>query len=374
MVDWTESLTPRAGVDPDPLARAVRLVAGRGGSAQLCVLHGDRVLIDRCFGCRPDALFWLFSTSKPFVALLVHRLAERGLLGLDEPVARYWPEFAARGKQYVTVRHVLAHRSGLPLAHGSIAADSLAMVDGPRFVRALARARPRWAAGAVPAYHIISYGYLLGELVRRVTGRPVGAVLREELLDPLRLGDIHLGLPAALYGRAVPVHTRGRTLPARYFLNRGALRAAPIPAAGVSATAREVALFYRMLLRGGELDGARVLAPASVAAAREPSTTDGELDRLLHVPVRWSYGFQLGSATPGSPSANPLGQTSHRDAFGHNGSNACLAWADPTRDLVFVHLGNVFTAGHEGARYLAEVSDAVLAAVDGGRRIGGRER
>ncbi|MEV0840771.1 serine hydrolase domain-containing protein [Actinocatenispora sera] len=373
MVDWTESLARRAGIDPDPLARAVRLVAQRGGSAQLCVLHGDRVLIDRCFGCRPDSLFWLFSTSKPFVALLVHRLAERGLLGLDEPVARYWPEFAARGKQHVTVRHVLSHRAGLPLAHHSIAADSLAMLDGPRFVRALARARPRWAAGAVPAYHIISYGYLLGELVRRVTGRPVGAVLRDELLDPLRLGDIHLGLPAVLYRRAVPVRTRGRTLPARYWLNRSALRAAPIPAAGVSATARDVALFYRMLLRGGELDGARVLAPASVAAARAQSTADGELDRLLHVPVRWAYGFQLGSASVGSPSANPLGQTSHRDAFGHNGSNACLAWADPTRDLVFVHLGNVFTAGHEGAGYLAEVSDAVLAAVDGGRRIGGRE-
>ena len=368
-MDWTED---QDGVDRAALDRVVRLVAARGGRAHLCVLHGDRVLLDRCFGCRPDALYLLFSTSKPFVALLVHRLAEHGLLRLDEPVVRYWPEFAARGKDRITVRHVLAHRAGLPLLHHTVAADALAMTDGRRYVRDLQRARPRWPAGAVPAYHIISYGYLLGELVRRVTARPVGAVLADELLRPLGLADTYLGLPAGLRARAVPVRTRGRTLPARIYLNLRAVRSAPIPAAGVSATARDVALFYRMLLRGGELAGTRVLAADSIAAAREPSTVDGELDRLLRVPVRWAHGFQLGAGD--TSRANPLGRHSDPGAFGHNGSNCCLAWADPSRDLVFVHLGNLLTAGHEGASYLAAVSDAVLAAVDGARRIGGRDR
>ena len=109
------------GFDPAALTRALALAEAHGASAQLCVLHDGRVALDRSVRCRPDDLFWIFSASKPFVALLVHRLAEQGAVSLDDPVAAHWPEFVLRGKQSITIRHVLQHRSGLPVARSAAA-------------------------------------------------------------------------------------------------------------------------------------------------------------------------------------------------------------------------------------------------------------
>ena len=179
------------------LARVIEvegLVRARGARASLCVLRDGRVLLDRSFGGPPDALFWIFSASKPFVALLVHQLAVRGTVDLDAPVARYWPEFAGGGKGAVTVRHVLQHRSGFATARG-FAGDALAMTDWPRAIRAIERARLRWVPGEVAAYQPIVYGHILGELVRRVTGTSVASLLSSEFLGPLGLTDTFLGLP-----------------------------------------------------------------------------------------------------------------------------------------------------------------------------------
>jgi CubicO group peptidase (beta-lactamase class C family) len=158
------------------LRRALDLIAARSCAAQLSVISGGQVVADEAFGCRPDSLFFLFSAGKPMVALLVHQLAERGLICLDNPVARYWPEFGQHGKDTVTIRQVLQHRGGLPVAR-SMAADALRMTDWQRSVAAIERARPRFPPGAVPAYHVISYGFILGELVRRVSGATVPDVL-----------------------------------------------------------------------------------------------------------------------------------------------------------------------------------------------------
>ncbi|BCB77423.1 lipase LipE [Phytohabitans flavus] len=339
------------------------LVRRWGATAQLCVIKDGRVVIDEAVGCAPDALFWIFSTSKPYVALLVHLLAERGALSLDEPVAAYWPEFGERGKGGITVRQVLQHRAGLPVAR-SVVGDALAMTDWRRSVRALEAARPRYAPGDVPAYHLLSYGFLLGEVARRVGGAPVDALLRTELLDPLGLGDTHLGLPDRLWSRRVPVRgVSGARVSAAYF-NRRTTRRAVVPAAGVSATARDVARFYQMLLDGGTLDGVRVLAPGTIEAARRPSS-EGEVDRFLRLRIRWSQGFQLGGPADEPASSRPMGRGSSPLTFGHNGSNCCLAWADPTRRIAFAYLTNLLLPGHDGARHQAAVSDAVLSAVEG---------
>jgi CubicO group peptidase (beta-lactamase class C family) len=354
-------------MDAAALDRAVGLLALRPDPAQLCVLRHGRVVLNRSFGCRPDALFLLWSAGKPLVALGVHLLAERGLLSLDDPVARYWPRYAEHGKENVTVRHVLQHRSGAPLGGHGLLGDALAMTDWDRSVRRAAGARPRWPAGEVPAYHVLSYGFVLGEVIRRVTGVPVDAFLRTELIDPLGLPGLHARLPGELWrrGAAVPVRAPDRynapvRLRARYF-NSGAVRRAVVPAATVHSTARDLALFYEMLLREGELNGTRVLAAPTVAEARRPSTRAGEVDRVLGLPVRWAQGFQLGGGKD-RRTARPMGMLSGRETFGHNGSNYCNAWADPARDGVCVCLTSTLVPPAEGVRTQSAVSDAVLAA------------
>ena len=364
MFVWQECPAGEAGMDPDGPALAWELARARGTAGQLCVLRGGRVVLDRWFGRGPDALFLTFSAGKPLTALLVHKLAESGALALDEPVAAYWPEFGANGKEQVTVRHVLQHRAGLPVAR-SLLRDAWAMTDWKRSVRAIERAAPAYPPGEVAAYHIISYGYILGELVRRVSGVPVRELLRTEFLDPLGLRDTHLGLPRELRRRAVPLVSTGRRADRarRMFFNRRSVRRAVVPASGLSTTARDLARFYAMLLRGGELDGVRVLDPASVAEARRPSTAaEGDLDHFLRMRVRWSQGFQLGPPGPDPAAGRPMGQLGSPHAFGHNGSSTCLAWADPTRDLVFVHFGNMVASQGEGSRYESRISDAVIAA------------
>jgi CubicO group peptidase (beta-lactamase class C family) len=209
MTDGVESAPEGLGADPAALDRAVDLVRARGAVAQLCVLRRGEVVLDRTFGCAPDALFWVFSASKPFTALLVHLLAERGQLDLDDAVSRYWPEFGQRGKQDITVRQVLQHRAGLPVVR-SMNRDALAATSWRRSVRAIERARPSLPPGQGPAYHVLSYGFILGELVQRVTHAHLRDVLRTELLDPLGLVDTHLGLPDALWPRHVPVRVEGR--------------------------------------------------------------------------------------------------------------------------------------------------------------------
>jgi len=356
-----ERLPEGAGMDPGALRRAVELIEDRGALAQVRVLRHGQVVLDRAFGCRPDSLFLVFSAGKPFVAVLAHLLAERGELNLDAPVARYWPEFSRHGKEAITIRQVLQHRAGVPVAHG-LPRDVLAAPHWHRAVHGLELARPSWPPGAVPAYHILSFGFILGEVIQRVTGADVREVMRTELLGPLGLADTYLGLPAPLWHRHVPVRGHGPVTRMRQVVfNRRGVRAAVVPAATVSTTARDLARFYLMLLRGGELDGVRVLRPDTLAQAVRPSA-NGQTDRLLRLPVRWSQGFQLGGAAPAPAGPRPMGAASSPEAFGHNGSNCCLAWADPSRDVVFAYLTNRLSASFDGSPHQSEVSDAVLAA------------
>jgi CubicO group peptidase (beta-lactamase class C family) len=195
-----------------------------------------------------------------------------------------------------------------------------------------------------------------------VTGSLPEDMLSSEFFRPLGLDDIHLGLPAALWPRHVKIRgqgTAGRITQA--VANRRRTREAIIPAAGISASARAIARFYQALLQGGELDGVRILRAETIAEATRPSS-EHEVDRFLGMRIRWSHGFQLGGPAPGAAISHPMGQLSGREAFGHNGSNTCLAWADPARQVVMVYLTNLILPGHAGARHQSEVSDAVLSA------------
>ena len=347
---------------PDALTRVVGLAAAWSDRGQLRVERGGRLALDLTFGCAPDSLFWLFSASKPFIAVLVHRYVERGRVELDAPIAAYWPEFGDNGKQHITVRQVLQHRTGMPTA-GSTLGDALAMSNWRRSVERIERSAPKLDPARGPAYQYLVYGFLLGELLQRVTGERVDDLLRREILEPLDLHDTFIGLPDAAWPRHVPVHVDGPGGGvAQSVLNRRVTRAAVIPAAGVSTTAADLAVFYRALLDDLAGRGPGILRSATLHAALEPSS-DRQADLFARAPIRWSLGFQLGGVRLGSRTG-PMGRTSSRRAFGHNGSNCCFGWADPERDLVVSYLTDRVPRAPNGIRHLAQLSDAIIAAVD----------
>jgi CubicO group peptidase (beta-lactamase class C family) len=352
-------VTLRPDTDAATLDKVVSLVRERGAAAQLCAIRDGQLILDESFGCSPDDLFLIFSAGKAFIAVLVHMLAERGQLDLDAPVVRYWPMFGRNGKHAITIRQVLQHRAGVPVAR-SIMWDAVNATNWPRSIAALESARQAYPAGQVTAYHILSYGFILGEIVQRVTGTDVATVLRAELLDPLGLNNTFLGLPPELWHRSVPLDPYGVSGWIRHLLfDRRVVREAVIPAATISSTARDMARFYQMLLQGGELDGVRLLSPATITQARQPAG-DGETDRLLGLTIRWSQGFQLGGPGPVPGRPRPMGRISSPDAFGHNGSNCCIGWADPGRRLVFAYTCNRLTNRLEGSPHQSDVSDAML--------------
>lgn len=348
---WDELPAEELGITPRTVQTMIRMVAARGAAAQLVVMRHGQVVLDWSFGVPRDVPFLLFSAGKPLVATLVHQLAEQGLLSLDAPLATYWPEFEFNAKDAITVRQVLQHRSGLPYVK-SIYRDALLAPDWNRSVRALAGARPHHAPGQRPAYHTLSYGFLLGELIQRVTGMSLRDVLHRLILQPLDLRDTHLSAPP----RRVPMRhaPSGGPRTLQWAANLPIARTAVIPAATVTSTARDLAVFYQAML------GTRLLSAGAVAGACAPSTS-GEVDQILGNKIRWSEGFQLGGNEDDPERPRPMGRLSGRRTFGHNGSNACLGWADPDRDLVMVYLTNRLEGSPEGNPYQCDLSDTLLA-------------
>jgi len=347
--------------------------------AGLCVyLDGDPV-IDLWGGhadaarSRPwasDTLVSVASTTKGFAAACLARLADAGRLDLDAPAARYWPEFAQAGKQAIPVRWLLCHRAGLPAIRTPLAPEAL--YDWDRMTGELAAEAPFWEPGTQHGYHALSFGFLVGEVLRRIDGRSLGRYLREEIALPLGL-DFHIGVserddarcaeiaPAdAARGRANKLYARMRdrdSLLGLVFGNpprrRGvqdthAWRRAEIPAANGHGTAHAIARFYGALARGGSLDGVHVLSRGAIArAAQEQANGPDAVLPGLH--TRFGLGFMLAHR------GLPLG-TSPR-AFGHPGMGGSLGFADPDARLGFGYVTNRMQSGLAGdARGFALVS------------------
>lgn len=289
----------------------------------------------------PDTPICLFSGSKAITAILVHKLAETGAIRLDRPVADYLPEFAANGKAGITVRQMLAHRGGIPALPARDPWPE-AIYDFDAMVRALCAAPPT-RPGRGPSYHALSGGFILGEVLRRVTGRELPELLREWLAAPLGCRHLTFGLPAAQRMHAAENAFTGPTLwtPVHVIMNR-MLQApldqasaasnqerwlsAVIPAANIYATADETCRVYQMLLDGGVWQGQRILRDDTVCELVRP-LGGMRVDRTLMLPLRWSSGLMLGSRFP-----NFFGVRNAR-AYGHLGLVSCLGWADPARDI-----------------------------------------
>jgi CubicO group peptidase (beta-lactamase class C family) len=309
-----------------------------------------------------DTIVNVFSTTKGLTAICAHRLVDQGKLDLDAPVAKYWPEFAQAGKQDLPVRYLLSHRAGLPAIRKPL--PTKALFSWEAMTSALAEQDPWWVPGTRHGYHALNYGWLVGEVVRRITGRSLGTYFREEIAQPLGL-DCHIGLEARHDARVTailpapppapgepnaflemmkdPESVSAKTLMnppdliAPHTVNSREWRGAEIPAANGHTTARALARVYGALSRGGEVDGVRVLTPASIQRCHTEQSNGP--DTVLMISTRFSLGFMLSQPLPGSS----LGPNPH--IFGHPGAGGSLGIADPDTKIGFGYTMNQMGTG-----------------------------
>jgi CubicO group peptidase (beta-lactamase class C family) len=354
---------PRSvGVDPTGVRAiwdaAVRLYrSGIHPAVAVCVRHRGAVLIDRAIGhvsgngpddppdapaqqVTPDTPFSTLSASKPIAAMAVHLLAERGLLHIDDPVCEYIPEFGRFGKHHITIRHVLVHRAGLSMVPSEVL-DLDRLADPDLVLETVCGMHPSFPPGRVLAYHAVSGGFIIGEIVRRVVGKDLRAFLADAVCRPLGYRWMNFGvapedcdLVARNYLTGPPVSQVVRLLFRRVLgvefddlpaiSNDRRFLTGIVPAANLITTANEISSFYQLLLDDGALGGVRIFEPRTVSRAVAEQTYM-EFDRSLGVPIRYSLGFMLGARW-----LSLYGPDTAR-AFGHLGFTNITTWADPRR-------------------------------------------
>ena len=334
-------------------AFAANFDAGNELGASACVTHHGETVVDIWAGDRDldgnpwerDTIVNVWSTTKTMAATTLLLLADRGELDLDAPIAAHWPEFAANGKEAITMAQVMGHTAGLPGFDPAIAAVDL--YDHDLCAANLAAQTPWWEPGTMSGYHLISQGYLEAEVVRRITGRTLGEVFRTEIAEPLG-ADFHIGLPESEEGRAgyviPPEDALGvvagldpESIAVRAGMscsvtgneqNTRAWRAAEIPAAGGTSNARGVARVHAMLANGGTLDGVQILSPEGVDRIFVEQCH--QTDAVLGVKMRLGTGFGLmNDLIPLSP--NP------RSCFwGGWGGSICVVDVDAGVSIAYV--------------------------------------
>jgi CubicO group peptidase (beta-lactamase class C family) len=325
--------------------------------AAVCVMLDGAVVADLWGGLATagtpwtaDTLVNVFSVGKGLLAVCVARLVGRGLLDPDASVTRYWPEFGAAGKDRVTVRQLLSHQAGLPALRQPLPPGSA--LDWPLMTALLATEEPWWQPGSGHGYHVNTFGYLGGELVRRITGTTVGEFLQREIAGPLG-ADVHIGLDAAEHGRVAEFQwpdggrntmaMQGDPVPGHemaqhaYFnppdfsgvgvVNSAAWRSAQIPSANAHATAAGIARVYAALTSGAT---ARVVSQAAIAAATQEQVYGDDL--VLQRPSRFGLGFQL------THPERQLGNGPH--GFGHFGAGGSVGFCDPDARLAIGYVTN----------------------------------
>jgi CubicO group peptidase (beta-lactamase class C family) len=374
-----------AGFEAVRDAFADNLESGRDVGAAFAAYHRGRKVVDLWGGVadpqtgRPweqDSIILVFSTTKGATALCANVLAERGELDMNAPVARYWPEFAQGGKAEIPVKFLLSHQAGLAWIDGEMSLEEA--LSWEPVVSALARQTPHWEPGAQHGYHATTYGWLVGEVIRRITGTSVGTFFRAEIAEPLDL-DFWIGLPEAQEHRVVPLipfelpagsdlkqameaflgpdSGIGKALTApggaldEQVWNLRAVRAAEVPAANGVTDARSLARMYASMI--GETDGVRILGQDQLKRATT-QLTRGPNAVLFDLDIQFGLGYMVPSSliVMGGPRS-----------FGHFGAGGSVGWADPDADLAVgyvmnrmdiglagdVRSTNLFTAAHEAA-------------------------
>jgi CubicO group peptidase (beta-lactamase class C family) len=343
--DWIQRLTDVPG----------------GGGAAVCIYHRGECVVDAWAGQKNesgapwqrDTLAMSYSTTKGVLATMMMALVDQGVVDYDDRVAQHWPAFADAGKEKITIRHLLSHEAGLhPMR--SLVDHADRMLDWNFMTTRLAEARPAWAPGSRPGYHGLTFGWLVGEVVRRATNHTVNEALQTLIARPLGLDGAFIGAPPEVRSRVADLLTseekpksRWRTISPRILdgawrmigidrkdlrdalLPHGAreiyrsqrLLDAELPALNGFFTARALARMYAMLAEGGELDGTRFVSSSTLARATQIQSR--KLDAVVGFPMRWRLGYHFVGTNRGILP----------DAFGHFGYGGSGAWADPTRRL-----------------------------------------
>lgn len=358
-----------------------QIPVSKPGGAALCVYHRGECVIDVWAGTKDDqgtpwekdTVSVSYSTTKGVVSTAMHILVDKGLADYEDPVCRYWPEFARAGKESITIRQLMCHEAGLWAIRRMIErADQ--MLDWDYMISVLASAQPIHEPGKAHGYHGLTYGWLVGEVIQCITGKKLSDVIQEEIAGPLELDGLYIGLPKEEFHRraflvGTGVHDRSKSklftednvvrmfransavvklisLKAINLYNavealspKGMLNfdfnseevvSASIPAANGMFTARSLAKMYAMMANGGELNGVKLLSGKTLA--RACTIQNKNLDAVVPVPMRWRMGYHQPFA---------LG-VKIRKGFGHFGFGGSGGWADPVRNL---SLGMVVNSG-----------------------------
>lgn len=391
-----------------PMARSLsRLLPRNGeGGAALCIYHRGECVVDMWAGTRDSegrpweentiALSW--STTKGVLSTLLHVLVDRGLAHYDVPVSHYWPEFGQAEKSKITIRQVLCHEAGLYRIRDMVD-DAREMLDWNRMVGALERARPSHVPGESHGYHGLTYGWLVGELIQRISGVELSQLVQTELAEPLGLDGLYIGLPQHARSRCAdvvgagggrglpglghesqreailkPFRLRRRAQAARgnpetsdldeleaaflpsgfecFDWNSEVMRSAKIPALSGFFSARSLARLYAALACGGQLDGFRLLSETTLAEATRVQSR--RLGRVIPRPMDWRLGYHR----------IPVVRAQAPDAFGHFGIGGSGAWADPARGLAVALVLNSGTGTPFGDTRIVRVSSNAVQVAD----------
>lgn len=336
-------------IQDDPRIRAAieeSLQRGEHGIA-VAAYHRGKLIVDAHGGVADPktkqavdekTIFPIFSVTKGVTALAVHIQAERGLLEVDAPIAQYWPEFGVNGKETITITHVLSHRAGIPQMPKDVTPDRVA--DWDWMVAQIQEHTPLYPPGTTNAYHVLVWGWILGEVVRRTDPgkRSFDVFVQEEICTPLGVKDYYLGVPDSELGRVVVlfggnsgplVDEHGispyEVYPGSDVHNQRVMQQAVDPGAGAIATAGSVARIFALLAEGGQLDGVQLLSKERIAAFTVPREDAHAPDKVISIPT-WigASGYYLG----GEPGASPPFVGSHRDIIYSPGAGGSYAWAD----------------------------------------------
>ncbi|MBO55648.1 MAG: hypothetical protein CL886_08325 [Dehalococcoidia bacterium] len=310
-------------------------------------------LADRESGKRvsSDTMFVLYSCTKPLTATCIYILWERGLLHWDDPVAKYWPAFSKNGKEEITIRHVLTHQGGFPKTPPSLTWNK--WEDWDFVTRVLSEVTPKYKPGEVMAYHPRNFGWVLGEVIRRVDGRSIDRFMSEEIFLPLGMDDSYLGLPRGLGDRVSRVHAmedcdRAGAIP---IYNQPEVHRSVQPSGGGISTARDLARFYSMLNGDSLCEGVNLLSPETILEVTRIHAEGTDLS-LGGYRMR-GLGLVIGDSRMGCTGR------SDESSFGHAGAGTSVAWSDPVSGLSCAFITNGFRAEDTNVPRLHAISKSV---------------
>lgn len=339
--------------------------------AQLVVLQNGKVVIDRYGGftgfdrkvkLTPHTRFLTFSITKVVTAACILKLHDHGFLDIDKPVASYWPEFSSKGKEAVTVRQVLLHQSGF--SNKRIVNQMLHITNWQKLTRDIAGQKPEFEPGSKSVYQLLNFGFILGELVNRITGIPIDQYLSEQFIAPMGLDDTSMRY--RYEDQQLNAELSSSTLQDKILVrafNSKKVRKALIPAASLYSTARDLAVFFQMLLNYGRYGDIQYLENETVSSAT--SLNFEGYDHSLGRIIRFGQGFFLGGEHQlHSELPDGMGKGSSRDTFGHYGQRTSVVWADRRTQTVMAFLCNRALSSFAYKSRLKELSDAVWDIVD----------